>query len=109
MIVTVIISILAVIGIANFVSLQKKGRYAVCISNQRHVHEAAVIYATDNLIGTQLENVAVLTAAGLITQEVGESPSSGNLDFDDYDVQYTAGDVTSIACSILGAEHLYTP
>ena len=63
----------------------------------------------DNLIGTQLENVAVLTAAGLITQEVGECPSSGTVDFDDYDVQYTAGDVTSIACSILGAEHLYTP
>jgi len=109
MIVIVIISILAVIGIANFLSLQKKGRYAACISNQRHVHEAAVIYTMDNLVGTQLDNVTVLTAAGFITQEVGECPSSANVDFDDYDIQYTVGDVTSITCNILGAEHLYTP
>lgn len=109
MIVIVIIGILGAIGIANYVSLQKKARYAACISNQRHVHEAAHIYAADNVVGTQNINVTILTAATLITQEVGECPSSGNIDFDDYAIDYNNGEITSITCNILGVEHLYTP
>ena len=109
MIVIVIVGLLAAIGIANYVSLQKKARYGACISNQRHIHEAAHIYASDNLVGTQNINVTVLTGATLLTQGVGECPSSNNIDFDDYAIDYTNGDITSITCSILGAEHLYTP
>jgi len=109
MVVIIIVGLLASIGLANFVSLQKRGRYASCISNRRHIHEAALLYGADNDIGTQNINVMILTAAGLITQEVGECPSSGNVDFDDYGVQYTASEITSVTCSILGAEHLYVP
>jgi prepilin-type N-terminal cleavage/methylation domain-containing protein len=104
-----IIGLLAAIGLANFVSLQKRARFAACISNQKHVHEAAIIYSSDVLVGTQNINVNVLTGAGLITQKVGECPSSGTVDFDDYLIQYTNNEVTQIACSILGAEHRYAP
>jgi prepilin-type N-terminal cleavage/methylation domain-containing protein len=109
MIVIVIIGILAAVGLANFISLTNKARYASCISNQKHVHEAAIIYGMDNDVVTQNINVTVLTAAGLIMQEVGECPSSANVDFNDYSVQYVGREVTALTCSIKGAEHLYTP
>ena len=109
MIVVVIIGILASVGIANFLSLQKKARDASCVSNQKHIHEAAALYAMDNIVGTQTINVTVLTGADYVAQDIGECPSSGNVDFDDYTVEYVAGEVTTVTCSILGVEHLYEP
>jgi prepilin-type N-terminal cleavage/methylation domain-containing protein len=109
MIVIVIIGILASVGIANFLSLQKKARYASCVSNQKHIHESAVLYAMENVVGTQTINVTVLTGADYLQQEVGECPSSPNVDFDDYTVDYVAGEVTTVSCDILVLEHLYGP
>lgn len=109
MIVIVIIGILSTIGIANFVSMQDKARYGACISHQRYVHEAAVLYAADIAVGTQVVNVNVLWGAGYLTQEVGECPSSGTVDWDDYRVSFVSNEVTGVVCSIRGAEHLYTP
>jgi prepilin-type N-terminal cleavage/methylation domain-containing protein len=109
MIVIVIIGILASVGIANFISLQKKARYASCVSNQKHIHESAVLYAMDNTVGSQTINVTVLTAADYVAQDIGECPSSGTVDFDDYSVEYVVGEVTAITCSILALEHLYVP
>ncbi len=104
-----IIALLAAIGLSHFISMRKKARYAACISHQHHTHEAAVLYAADNLVGTQIVNVDVLTAAGLLNQEVGECPASGTVDFDDYTIDYQNDQVVAITCSILGAEHLYQP
>jgi prepilin-type N-terminal cleavage/methylation domain-containing protein len=104
-----IIGILVAVGLANFVSLQKRARYASCISNQHHAHEAGILYASETLVGTQNINISVLTGSGLITQEVGECPSSGTVDFDDYNLSYVNNDLTAITCSILGAEHAYVP
>ena len=104
-----IIALLAAIGLANFVSLQNKARYASCISNQKHIHEGAVLYSMENIVGTQTINVTVLTAADYATQDTGECPSSAHEDFDDYRIDYVAGEVTTITCSILGLEHLYVP
>jgi len=109
MIVIVIIGLLASIGIANFMSLQKKARYASCITNQKHIHEGAVLYAMDNIVGTQTINVTVLTATELATPDIGECAASGHEDFDDYRIEFVAGKVASITCSILGIEHLYEP
>jgi prepilin-type N-terminal cleavage/methylation domain-containing protein len=109
MIVIVIIGILSVIGIANYISMGKKVRYASCISNQRHTHEAAVLYAADAAVGSQVINVNVLWGVGILKQGVGECPSSGTVDWDDYQVTFVNDQVTAIVCSIKGAAHLYTP
>ncbi|UCG51286.1 MAG: type II secretion system protein [Candidatus Latescibacterota bacterium] len=67
MIVILVIGILAVVGMANFQSMREKTKYASCISNQKHVCEAAVIYSMDNNIGTTSINVSDLWGAALIT------------------------------------------
>ena len=109
MIVIVIIGILSVIGVANYISMGKKVRYGACISHQRYVHEAAVLYAADGAVGSQVINVTVLWGVGILKQGVVECPSSGTLDWDDYRVTFVNDQVTAIVCSIKGAEHLYTP
>ena len=108
MIVVLIVGLLASIGMANFYSLQEKAKYADCVSNQRHIHEASFIYSADNnLTGNQAINVSNLVASELINREVGECPSSGTVDFDDYDVNLVNGDAIQITCSIRGADHQY--
>jgi prepilin-type N-terminal cleavage/methylation domain-containing protein len=109
MVVIVIVGVLATIGIANFTSLTKRARYAGCISNQRHIREVAVLYGFDNSVGTANLNIGDFITAKLVMKEVGECPSSGNDDYDDYTIEYTLGKVTAITCTILGAQHLYTP
>lgn len=109
MIVVVIIGLLASIGLANYISMRENAKFASCICNQRNIHEAAFIYAQDNNIQTTAINVNAITATGLITREVGECPSSGNKDWDDYNIQFNNGAVTQITCSIRGPDHLYTP
>jgi len=109
MIVILILGVLAVIGQANYQSLRERARYASCTANQKHTHEAAVIYGIDNDIVNAVINVDVLWGAALVQRQVGECPSSGTVDFDDYRIQYTNREVTGITCSIKGAEHLYVP
>ena len=109
MVVILILGILSVVAIGNFFSMRERAKYSSCISNQYHVHRAGVVYAADNIPGTVIINVAVLTAANLLMQDVGECPSSGNADFDDYAVQYVNNRLTEVTCSIKGIEHEYTP
>jgi prepilin-type N-terminal cleavage/methylation domain-containing protein len=110
MIVIVIVGLLSSIGLVNFISMRENAKMASCISNQKHVHEAAILHAADtNVAGNTTINVTVLTGSGLLTQEAGECPSSGTVDFDDYVIEFTTGDVSAVTCSIRGAEHLYEP
>lgn len=110
LLVVIIIGLLASIGIANFISMSENAKFASCVVNQRHVHEAALLWGNDNdVTGNVSINVTVLTAAGLLQQEVGECPSSGNTDYDDYTIDFTNGVITQIICTIRGADHLYEP
>ena len=109
MIVVVIIGLLAAIGIANYNSMRKKAKFGACVSHQRQVHEMATLYASDVLPGTQVINVQVLTGASMLTPQACECPSSDHEDFDDYTVAFEDNRVTAITCTVVGAEHLYTP
>ena len=109
MVVIVIIGLLATIGLANFLSMQEKARYGACIKQQRTVFEAAILYGSENLLGTEVVNVDVLWGAGILTEEVGECPSSGTVDWDDYRVNFVNDDPTAIICSIRAVDHLFTP
>lgn len=94
---------------ANFLSMQEKARYGACVKQQRTVFEAAILYGSENLVGTQVINVSVLWGAAILSQEAGECPSSGTVDWDDYRVNYVNDDPTAIICSIRGVDHLYSP
>ena len=110
MIAIVIVGVLVGIALANYGLMQDRAKLASCISNQKHVHTAAFLYAHDtDLTTTTSINVDVLTAAGFLVQEVGDCPSSQTVDWDDYNVQYTSGTITAITCAIRGGEHLYAP
>jgi prepilin-type N-terminal cleavage/methylation domain-containing protein len=109
MVVIVIVGIMSTIGISNYINMQDNAKTASCISNQRHVHHASMVYAIDNNTGTVNINVQVLTAAGLLVQDVGECPASGNVDFDDYTIAFLNGEVDEVACSIRPNQHSYDP
>jgi hypothetical protein len=74
-----------------------------------HIHEAAVLYAAETIVGSVTINVNAISGANLVMQEVGECPSSQNVDFDDYRVTYVDDEVTALICDIVGADHLYEP
>jgi prepilin-type N-terminal cleavage/methylation domain-containing protein len=109
MVVVVIIGILASIGAANFVRMQKNARMAACISHQRGVMEAAVAYAIDRSVPDGNMNVSVLLAAGYVTNEICECPSSRTDDFDDFTILWANNFPQDITCTFLGAEHEFEP
>lgn len=109
MIVVVIIGILAAIGGANFIRMQKNARMAACISHQHGVMEAAVAYAVETSVPDGNMNVSVLRAAGYAPDKICECPSSDVEDFDDYMILWADNFPRDITCTFLGAEHEFEP
>ena len=105
----VIIGILAAIGAANFVRMQRNARMAACISHQRGVMEAAVAYAIDRNVPDGNMNVSVLLAAGYVTNEICECPSSDMDDFDDFNILWANNFPEDITCTFMGADHEFEP
>ncbi len=105
----VIIGILAVIGGANFIRMQRNARMAACISHQRGVMEAAVAYAIDINVPDGNMNVSVLLAAGYVPNNICECPSSKVDDFDDYTILWADNFPEDITCTFLGADHEFEP
>lgn len=113
MIVVVILGILAALAMPNFFSMRENSRRASCITNQRHIFEAATLYIAETGVGTSTINVTVLQKANLITNNPyisgnpSECPSSGNGDNDDYTITIANQRVTDVRCDILPVEHLW--
>jgi len=105
MVVVVIIGILAAIGAANFVRMQKNARMAACVSHQRGVMEAAVAYAIDLTVPDGDMNVGILLAAGFVTNEICECPSSDMDDFDDFTIHWANNFPEDITCTFMGVDH----
>ena len=109
MVVVVVIGILAAIGAANFVRMQRNARMAACISHQRGVMEAAVAYAIDQNVPDGDMNVDVLLAAGYVTNEICECPSSRMDDFDDFTIRWANNFPEDITCTFKGPDHEFEP
>ncbi len=109
MIVIVVLGILIAIAIPNFISIRKEVTRKSCISNQRHIYEAATLYAFENSIDNAVINVAALTVGGYTSRNLGECPASNVDDFDDYSITITNSKVTDIRCTFLPNEHKWTP
>jgi prepilin-type N-terminal cleavage/methylation domain-containing protein len=105
LVVVVIMGILASIGAANFIRMQRNARMAACISHQRHIFEAAYAYAVDRSVPDGVMNVGILQAAGFVPQDLCECPSSPVEDFDDYNIDWLNGFPVDVDCTYLPAEH----
>jgi prepilin-type N-terminal cleavage/methylation domain-containing protein len=109
MIVVLVIGLLAAIATPNYFSLKDNSLRASCISNQRNISEAAMLYSMEQNDPTTTINVDVLITADYLVQEMGECPSSGTADFDDYDITLVDSRVTGCACGVKPADHSWTP
>jgi competence protein ComGC len=109
MVVVVIIGILAAIGTANFMRMQKNAKFAACTAHQRGVFEAAYAYQIDRVVPDGLMNVSVLFAAGYVAENICECPSSDVDDFDDYQITWQDNLPIDITCTVEGANHEYEP
>lgn len=109
MIVIVVLGILIAIAIPNFTSFRNQATRKSCISNQRHIYEAATLYAFENMIDNKVINVTVLTTGDYISRNLGECPASDVEDFDDYAITITNANVTDIRCTFRPNEHDWTP
>jgi prepilin-type N-terminal cleavage/methylation domain-containing protein len=112
-IVVTILGILAALAMPNFFSMRENTRRASCITNQRHIFEAATLYIGETGTSNATISVTVLQAGNFITnnpyisRNPSECPSSGNGDNDDYTITIANQRVTDVRCDILPAEHLW--
>lgn len=107
MIVVVIIGILAAIAIPNFANSTSRARRASCLSNQRNLSVATVLYCSDHDIHDGTIGSADLQAEGYVTDDVCECPTSADGDFTDYEIEMIDDRVAWTTCLIEGAEHAF--
>lgn len=108
MVVIVILGIITALGIVNFMKFRTRASYTSCVTNQRHVLEASVLYISTVSPGTVNFDVNVLTAAEFLSDEVAECPHSMVDDFNDYSIEITDNKTTSIQCKVEPATHAWT-
>jgi prepilin-type N-terminal cleavage/methylation domain-containing protein len=109
MVVVVIIGILAAIGGANFIRMQRNARMAACTAHQRGVFEAAYAYQIDRTIADGNMNVDVLFAADFVAENICECPSSPVVDNDDFLITWQDNLPVDITCTVKGGDHEYEP
>jgi prepilin-type N-terminal cleavage/methylation domain-containing protein len=105
LVVIVVIGILASIGLANMVRMQRNAKIAACVSQQRHLFEAAFAYGIDTAVPDGVMGVGVLQAAGYVSQELCECPASPVPDFDDYTIDWAGGIPVDVDCTYRPVEH----
>jgi len=108
MVVVIIISILAAMGIANYIRMSNHAKLASCVSNQRNIYQAATIYASDNVVPDGDMDVEDLFAVRAVARNLCECPSSNNASFDDYTITWLNGLPRDVSCDVEGDSHLWT-
>jgi prepilin-type N-terminal cleavage/methylation domain-containing protein len=104
-IVVVILGILAVMAIPNFLRAQERAKRGSCLSNQRQLIEAALLYSADTGTLDGVLNAEILHQTDYVGENMCECPSSTDGDNNDYDITLVGGDVDQILCSERGVEH----
>ena len=74
-------------------------------SHQRHIFEAGFAYCIDLTVPDGVMNVSVLQAAGYVSEDLCECPSSPVADFDDYNIDWSNGVPEDVDCTYRPAEH----
>lgn len=109
MVVIIIITILAAMAIANYIRMQEHAKTASCTSNQRNIHQAATIYASDRSIPDGPMDVEDLVAVRAVAATLCECPSSNNASRDDYTLVWRDDLPRQVICDIKADKHLWQP
>jgi len=107
--VIMILGLVATIGYGNAVRFAERAKIASCVANQRHLHEASILWGIENDPGTNSFNANVLWAADLVQKKAAECPSSHNGTYDDYDLLFVGNEISIITCKVRGGLHPYGP
>lgn len=108
-IVCVVIGILAAIAAPNYARTKARAGRASCLSNQRNLWAAALLYIRDHEIADAVLNGEELFDAHVVPASLTECPESDDGSHDDYEITVVAGDVTLIACGFAPADHVLHP
>ena len=68
-----------------------------------------MLYSLETNDSDNVINVSVLIGGDYLVQEMGECPSSNQLDYDDYNITLTGSRVSATACGVEPAEHAWPP
>jgi len=109
MVVIVILSILVGMAIANYIKMQHHAMLASCVSNQRNIHEAATIYASDHAVPDGDSGVENLVADMVVARGLSDCPSDENGSEDDYTLTWLNGLPREVACDIKQDQHPWQP
>lgn len=109
MVVVIIITILAAMGIANYIRMQEHAKEASCISNQRNVYQAATIYASDKDIPDGPMDVEDLAAVHAVAVTLCECPSSKDGSGDDYTIVWLDALPRQVVCDVKADKHHWQP
>jgi len=106
-IVVVVLGIISAIAMSNFIRFRHRANYAACVSNQRNIVEASLLYISITYPGTTTFDVDQLTAGGYLPDQVADCPLSTAHAMNDYTVSIVDNRVTEIECKIEPADHLW--
>lgn len=104
-IVVVILGILAVMAIPNFLRAQERSKRGSCLSNQRNLLEAALLYSADTGTTDGVINASVLHGDGYVGGDMCDCPTSTDGSENDYDITLVNGEIADIVCGIRGIDH----
>ena len=104
-----VLGLLATIGFGNVQRFAERAKRASCVANQRHIHEASILYGIEQDPGTGNVNASALWASELVQNHAAECPSSSDGTNDDYDLMFVASEISLITCDVRGGVHPYTP
>jgi prepilin-type N-terminal cleavage/methylation domain-containing protein len=107
-IVVVIIGLLATMAIMSFSQFRQRAAYTSCVTNQRNVLQASMLYASLTNPGNKNVDVSLLAAAGFINSDIGKCPADPAHGNNDYTVTIVNNAVSAITCNVEPVQHAWT-
>jgi prepilin-type N-terminal cleavage/methylation domain-containing protein len=107
-VVCAVIGILAGIALPNYARSKAHVNRAACVSNQRHLFEAATLACADRALADGVTNCQDLLNAGRVPPGLTDCPEQRDGSHDDYLITVQSGVVTGMTCRVEPQEHLWT-
>ena len=108
-IVCLVIGLLVSLAVPNFSRSKARSARVSCVSNQRNLHAAALLYVSDLGIVDGVISSSDLYDDARIPEGMSDCPDDPALGHDDYQITIVGGEVTEIECAIAPVEHEWNP